>query len=95
MADSGTSLFVSTAEGNTSCTRGRHFSTSLSKLPFVNEKTKISAAKESQRVSLSYTPQISFLRGAFTFLTETQDFTGAAVLRVTYTVSSALLLYSQ
>lgn len=95
MADSRSSPFISIAEGNISSTRGQRFSTIKSSLSFVNEKPKISTAKESQSICLLYTPQILFLRGAFIFLTETQDFTGNAILSFTCTVSSTILLYSQ
>lgn len=90
-----TSLFLSTEAANLSSTRGRHFSTTQSNLSSVKEKPKISTAKESQRICLSYTPQILFLRGTYIFLMETQDFTGSTVLSFTHTVSSIILLYSQ
>lgn len=97
MVGSCTSLFISIAEANASIpsTRGRHFSTTQPNLSFINEKPKSSTAKESQSICLLYTPQTLFLRGAFIFLTETQDLTGNAVLSFTHTVSSTILLYSQ
>lgn len=47
--------------------REGRFSPCYSSLPFVSKNPKTSTAKESQSICLLYTPQILFLKGAFSF----------------------------